>query len=70
MLIEFFEDGSTQLFNITEDPGENYEVSADHPEITRELHTELDAWQKETKAVIPSKLNPDFDPKAGPKLFK
>ena len=59
-LIEFFEDDSIALFNITKDPGESRELSKDHPEIAQKLRAELEAWQKETKAVIPDQLNPEF----------
>ena len=31
------------------------------PELAARLRAELDAWQADTKAPIPSELNPEYD---------
>jgi len=63
-LIQFFESGKTELYNIRQDIGEKKDLAADYPEKAAELLKELKKWQADTKAIIPSKLNPDFDPNA------
>ena len=64
-LMQFFEDDSVQLFNLKEDIGESRDLSESEPEITATLLEELQAWQMDTRAVIPSVLNPDFNPGQG-----
>ena len=66
-LIQFFEDDSVQLYNLKSDIGEETDLSTAEPKRARALLAELKAWQKKTKAVIPTQPNPDFDPKHKPK---
>jgi arylsulfatase A-like enzyme len=61
-LIQFFEDDSIQLFNLKDDLGEQTDLAKSNPKKAQALLKELKAWQQETKAVIPSELNPDFNP--------
>ncbi|MEZ5325727.1 MAG: sulfatase [Verrucomicrobiales bacterium] len=61
-LIEFFEDDSVQLFNLRTDRSETKDLSKEETDRARSMLAELKQWQKDTKAVIPSSLNPDFDP--------
>lgn len=61
-LMQFFEDDSIKLFNLTEDLGETQDLAEAHPEIAATLLNELKAWQVETDAIIPETLNPDFNP--------
>ncbi len=58
-------DGSDklELFNLKEDLGETNDLSAEKPELARELNALIDGFLKETDAVIP-KLNPAFRPPA------
>jgi len=60
-LIEFFEDGRTELYNLKEDPGECQNLSEAEPDRTREMLNRLHEWQKETGARIPEP-NPRFHP--------
>lgn len=60
-LIQFFESDSVELYNVREDIGETRELSNSYPEKARNLLSELKRWQKETRAAIPSELNPDFE---------
>ncbi len=53
-LIEFFEDGRLELYNLKSDISEKHDVSEDHPEMTRNLHNRLKAWRKETGARYPT----------------
>lgn len=59
-LIQFFEDDSIQLFNLKEDLGETTDLATKKQRKAQIMLEELKAWQKHTKAVIPSTLNPDF----------
>ena len=54
-LIEYFENGSVQLFNLNDDPGENKDLSKVFPEKTRELLSSLHAWREEISAQMPTR---------------
>jgi arylsulfatase A-like enzyme len=54
-LIEYFENGSPQLFNLKDDPGENRDLSKENPEKTRELLTALRQWRENTGASMPTR---------------
>jgi len=62
-LVEWFEDGSLELFNLREDLGEQRNLAAEKPQKAKELQSQLAAWRKATNAVMPT-VNPDF--KASP----
>jgi len=61
-LIEFFEDGRVELYNLREDVGEAYDLAAALPELAERLRRELHDWQQEVEAAIPQ-VNPNYDPK-------
>ncbi len=58
-LIEFFEDGHLELYNLTEDIGEKNNIANDYPEITKKLKEMLKEWQHQVSARIPEQ-NPDY----------
>jgi len=60
-LIEFFEDGALELYNLREDIGEEQNLALELPELTRELHGMLVAWREHVEAKIPEP-NPDYEP--------
>jgi len=60
-LIEFFEDGRLELYNLREDPGEKDNRAEREPGRVKELHGLLRAWREEMEAIIPEP-NPDYDP--------
>ena len=64
-LMQFFEDDSLKLFNLKKDLGEKNNLIHSEPERAAMLLKELRAWQKRTEAVIPTVLNPDFNPGRG-----
>jgi arylsulfatase A-like enzyme len=66
-LIEWYEDGSLQLYNLREDLAEQKDLSATQPAVASRLQAQLAAWRKEVKAIMPAP-NPDFD--AGPDAAK
>ncbi len=62
-LIEFFEDGRLELYNLREDIGETRNRVTDEPERTAELHSRLTAWRQQVEAKIPQP-NPNYQPQA------
>jgi arylsulfatase A-like enzyme len=61
-LIENFEDGRLELYDLDADIGETIDLSQREPETTRRLYKMLKDWQKEIEAKIPDP-NPDWQQK-------
>ena len=61
-LIEFFEDGRLELYNLRKDIGEKHDLSKKYPEKVKELHAELVAWRKKVGAKLPTP-NPNWKPR-------
>ncbi len=61
-LIEFFEDGRRELYDLGADVGESNDLSATMPEKVAELGAVMERWRVEIGAYVPSELNPDYDP--------
>ena len=61
-LIEYFEDGALELYNLKEDLGEQKNLAKAMPEKTKELHKRMLAWRKAVSAPVPTELNPEYDP--------
>lgn len=59
-LIEYFEDGSVELFNLQRDIGEQRNLAGAEPAVRDRLAGLLHAWQRETAAPMPSGANPDY----------
>ena len=66
-LIEFFESGTFELYNLAKDPGETKNLIDFEKEQAARLVEKLHAWQKSTNAACPTKPNPAYDPNAAPK---
>jgi arylsulfatase A-like enzyme len=64
-LIEWYEDGALELYNIPQDIGEKNNLAAQHPDKVKALHEKLIAWRKEVGALMPTP-NPDFNPNKKP----
>jgi arylsulfatase A len=60
-LIEFFEDGKVELYNLADDVSEANDLARKNPQKREELLTKLQAWRKEVGAQMPLP-NPDYDP--------
>ena len=63
-LIEFFEDGKLELYNVKNDLSEKTDLAKKMPVKTKELHTAMLKWRKATNAPVPTEKNPLYDPKA------
>ena len=59
-LIERFETGALELYDVVGDVSEAHECSAEHPEIVARLHGMMKAWRAETGAPVPTELNPEY----------
>ncbi|MFZ4733462.1 MAG: sulfatase-like hydrolase/transferase [Pirellulales bacterium] len=64
-LMEFFEDGSTKLFDLSRDPGERQDLAPARPDVARDLRQRLDRYLAAVDARMPTP-NRDFDPAAPP----
>jgi len=62
-LIEHYEDGALELFNLRDDPGETKNLVTENPAKVKQLHERFTAWRKDVKAKMPAP-NPQSDKKA------
>ena len=60
-LIEYFEDGKLELFNLREDISESINLASEEAVIRDQLHTSLKNWRKKVVAQMPVK-NPNYQP--------
>jgi len=59
-LVEFYEDGKVELYNVNRDVSEKSDLAAAEPARRDELLAKLRAWRKEVGAQMPT-ANPDYD---------
>jgi arylsulfatase A-like enzyme len=52
-LVEWFEDGAVELYNLGVDPGEERDLASAEPEIVQELLTRMQEWRREVDAKMP-----------------
>lgn len=62
-LIEWFETGRQELYDLEDDVGENKNIAFEQPEIAADLHVRMRAWREEVGAPVPQTLNPDYLPR-------
>lgn len=60
-LIEFFEDNHLELYNLSLDPGEQYNFASSYADKAFELRRRLVDWRAKMNAVMPTP-NPRYDP--------
>ena len=68
-LVEHYEDGRLELFNLAKDVGETTDLSAQEPGRVAALRGKLEAWRREVKADL-NAANPDFSPAAAKPLYE
>ncbi len=61
-LVEHFEDGRVELFDLTADPGERRDLTAERPERAAALKERLTAWRTSIRAAMPSPNPQPVDP--------
>ena len=54
-LIEFFEDGRLELYNLRDDPGETANLAGTHPDVAATAHGLLRGWREEVRAKLPER---------------
>jgi arylsulfatase A len=54
-LLEYFEDGRIELFDLKADPGEKRNVASDRPTLTKRLLADLRAWRAAVDAQLPER---------------
>ena len=60
-LIEVFETGKKELYNLHEDIGESHDLAAEKPELVTKLSRMLKQWRQATGSKMPT-TNPDYTP--------
>jgi arylsulfatase A-like enzyme len=53
-LLEFFEEGRLELYDLREDVGEKKDLASSQPAKMKELHAQLQAWRREIGAPMPT----------------
>lgn len=53
-LMEFFEDGRLELYNLKDDIGESKNLATAMPDKAKELHSRMVSWRKEINAPMPT----------------
>lgn len=61
-LLEFFEDGRLELYNLKSDIGEQNNLALTMPEKRVELYSALMSWRSNVNAPVPTELNPEYKP--------
>lgn len=59
-LIEYFEDGGLELYNVAKDLSEENDLANSNEEKRNELHKLLKQWRSDLKAPVPTELNPKY----------
>ncbi|HEX7446929.1 MAG TPA: hypothetical protein VF306_05245 [Pirellulales bacterium] len=60
-LIEWFEDGRVELYNVREDLSEWHDLAGSMPDRVDQMRELLHGWRKEVAAAMPTP-NPDYRP--------
>ena len=68
-LIEYFEEGALELYNLKNDLGEEKNLVKSEASRAAQMHAILKAWRLATKAPVPMEKNKRFDPVAYGKVF-
>lgn len=67
-LIEFFGDGSLELYNLAWDLSESHNLVEKYPNRALAMQTSLHQWRRRVKAKMP-RPNPDYDPARAPEWW-
>jgi arylsulfatase A-like enzyme len=54
-LMEFFEDGRLELYDLQNDPGEKTNLAEEHPDRAKAMQQQLAAWRKSVGAKLPTR---------------
>lgn len=56
-MIEFFETGKRELYNLRNDPGETKDLSDKYPEVLIQMTSKMEKWRLKNNAQMPTKIN-------------
>ena len=59
-LIEYFDNGELQLYNLKDDQGEQVNLASEKPALVRSLHQEMKDWRSEVGADVPTERNAEY----------
>lgn len=68
-LIENYEDGRLELYDLAADVGERHDLAAAQPDRARAMQAKLDAWRTSVGAQI-NTPNPDYDPALAAPIYR
>lgn len=68
-LIEHYEDGRMELFDLKADPSERNDLAASDPSRVASMRGKLEAWRRDMGAQMP-KGNPHYEPALGDACYK
>jgi arylsulfatase A-like enzyme len=68
-LVEHYEDGRVELYDLARDPGETRDLASTEPSRARDLREQLAAWRRSVGAQT-NDLNPSFDPALHKRLYE
>jgi arylsulfatase A-like enzyme len=68
-LIEVFETGKYELYNVRKDIGEHHDLASEKPQLVGELANNLKQWRKRSNARM-AVLNQAYDPASDHKKKK
>ena len=54
-LIEWYEDGKVELFNLKQDIGETNDLSGKMPEVRNKLRVQFEEWRRKVGAQMPGR---------------
>lgn len=63
-LHHYFEDNAFELYDLSTDIGERYDLAMPQKAVVERLHSDLNAWRRSTGAPVPRKMNEAYDPRA------
>jgi len=63
-LIEFFEDGRVELYNLDDDRKERRDLAKQMPDKAEAMRATLVQWRRRVNAPVPTTPNPKFDPRS------
>ncbi|MBG88523.1 MAG: hypothetical protein CMO80_16705 [Verrucomicrobiales bacterium] len=69
-LLEYYENGTVQLFDLENDIGERNDLAKKRPDVTRKLTRMLHAWRKEVDAKMPFRKTTTSRPAPSSRIFK
>jgi hypothetical protein len=61
-LIEYFEDGSTELYDLSKDISESENLVNTFPEKHQQLMQKMIQWRQDVDAPVPTQKNPGYSP--------